>query len=302
MKDDLTGTRAIVPDYWLSDIEIGEKIHELREGSKHSQAKLAGLIDRKGGQSDLSKWETGAVSVPRSALIDIARVYGVDVTYFQVAGPDRERQGMQVAARWMDKMADELRSRATSADGGHTAPRASKPEATGSQPQGPSALKSGFLTAIKGFSDLEVEQICGISHETVRKWRGDGWPARGPNRDSVAKIRVMIARHDVIIKENAVLSGEKLPAFALGLIEFAQDRKGVEDFCKKHPKLGWLSIADHLANAFRELDRMTICDEFMWIGYKHAHDFDPETASPVTLKDYDFNVPELIRAIEEKSD
>ena len=112
----------------------------------------------------------------------------------------------------------------------------------------------------------------------------------------------MIERHEAIIKEDAILSGEKLPTEAAGLIEFAEDRHSVTAFVEKHPKLGWIYLADELAKAARSLDRMTIYDEFMWLGYKRAHHFDPKTASRVTPEDVGIDVSKFFEALDQRDD
>ena len=59
---------------------------------------------------------------------------------------------------------------------------------------------------------------------------------------------------------------------------------------EKHPKLGWISLADEMAKAARKLGDMTIYDELVWLGYKVGTHFDPKTASRVTLEDVELDV------------
>ena len=125
---------------------------------------------------------------------------------------------------------------------------------------------------------------------------------RGPNKATTEKILVMITRHEAILKEDAILSGEALPPEAAGLIRFAEHRESMPAFVEKYPKLGWIYLADELAKAARKRERMTIYDEFMWLGYKRAHRFDPETASKVTTEDVEIDVGEFFNDLDEQAD
>ena len=178
------------------------------------------------------------------------------------------------------------------------------PEPNGSEspidpdgPLGPETLKHRFLSAIADYSDLKVQEFCGLNHETVRQYRQGDWPERGPNRASTEKLRAMIEVHEAVLKEQSLLSGEVLPQFAAGLITLAEDQRDDPEFVKQWPDLGWISLADELANTWRELQHMTIYDELVWLGYKRAHGFDPETASRVTPEDVGLERTELLAAV-----
>ena len=112
----------------------------------------------------------------------------------------------------------------------------------------------------------------------------------------------MITRYEAILKEDSILTGENLPPEAAGLIKFAEDRERMPAFVEEHPTLGWIYLADELAKAARKRDRMTIYDEFMWLGYKSAHRFDPETASRVTPEDVGIDVDKFFKDLDEPSD
>lgn len=278
-----------MPREWLSDKEIGQKIRRLRKDLQLTQAGLASEIGLDGGQSDVSKWEIGKEGVPRSALISIAQLGGVSIEHFQVAQPDSKRAEMMVVVRWLDRMANELRASTGIVK-------------SGDRPRGRDALKQRFLASISAFTDVQVEDICGLNHETVRQYRKGDWPENGPTRASARKIRMMIAEHEAIMQENAILSGDEDPPFATDLIEFAEHRESIPSFVEKYPKLGWIYLADDLAKFYRKLDRMTIYDEIMWLGYKRAHHFDPETASRVTLEDVGLDASDFIMAIVKRAE
>ena len=160
---------------------------------------------------------------------------------------------------------------------------------------GPEALKLRFLAAISQFTDLQVEELCGLNHESVRQYRAE-WPRRGPNRASTKKMHAMIERHEAILEENAIIAREKIPENAAGLIKMAEYLQNHPSFSKKHPNLGWISFADAMARHFRDLGEMSIYDELVWLGYKIGVKFDPGTASRVTLEDADFDVSQFLGA------
>ncbi len=260
-----------------------------------SQTKLAGCL---GTTSQVvNAWIKKGVVPEGRFLVRIPQILKCDANWL-LNGRELGREGPSldyVAGRLAELLKDLNR------DVGAPSARAPQPKSH-QMPQSPGALRARFLSAIHGFTDLQVEEICGINHETVRQYRRDDWPERGPNRASTAKILAMIERHEVILKEDAILSGKKLPTEAAGLIEFAEDRHSVPAFVEKHPKLGWIYLADELAKAARSLDRMTIYDEFMWLGYKRAHHFDPETASRVTPEDVGIDVPKFFETLDGPAD
>lgn len=174
---------------------------------------------------------------------------------------------------------------------GQSSARQPKPN-PGEQPVGPEDLKSRFLAAIADYSDLEVEQHCGLNHETVRQYKKE-WPARGPNRASSDKMQAMIEIHEALLEAESIVTGGEIPPRTAGLITLAEALQEDPNFVKEYPKLGWISIADVVAKYWRDLDLLTIHDEFAWLGYKRAHHFDPETASRVTPEDIGLDMDDI---------
>ena len=157
----------------------------------------------------------------------------------------------------------------------------------------PENLKHSFLAAIQRYNDLTVERYCGLNHETVRQYR-KVWPQRGPTRATTKKMIAMIEIHEEILEEESIVTGKTLPPRAAGLIAVAEEQQADPAFVKKYPKLGWISVADGVAKAWRNLDLMTIHDEFAWLGYKRAHHFDPEEASQVTPEDVGLDMTHVL--------
>ena len=203
-------------------------------------------------------------------------------------------EGVDYVAGRLADLVDEL-ARITEA----SAAPAPKPKVD-RMPQGSEALRERFLAAISEFTDLQVEDICGINHETVRQYRGGDWPERGPNRASVVKILAMIKRYEAILEESSIVAREKLPPQAAGLIKLAEFLQKEPSFAEKHPRLGWISFADEMAKAARKLGDMTIYDELVWLGYKVATHFDPKTASRVTLEDVELDMSQFFNPISPK--
>ena len=153
-------------------------------------------------------------------------------------------------------------------------------------------LKHRFLAAIEPYNDLDVERFCGLNHETVRQYKAE-WPAR-PSQASREKMALMIRIQEANLKEDAIVTGKQIPPQAAFLMTIAEGYKEDPAFFKKHPKLGWISVADGVAKVWRDLGLMSIHDEFAWLGYRRAHFYDPETASPVTPEDVGLNMDHLL--------
>ena len=102
---------------WLPKRELGQQIKEIREVQlKQSQPTFAEALGRpRSDQGAVSTWERGDAYPPDETIVEIARVAGVPLSRFMELPDteDREIGEMLVAAKWMDKMAAELRERAT---------------------------------------------------------------------------------------------------------------------------------------------------------------------------------------------
>lgn len=284
----------------VSAPEFHERLVQAFKASPKSQRDVAQELEIR--EATVSAWIKHGTIPEGDQLLRLPVILECDAHWLLTG---EQPKGVEYVARRLSEIVDELARNTGYPLAYQASPQADwipKGQNRDRMPQGPEAIKKRFLAAIHGFTDLEVEEICGINHETVRQWRkGDG-PVRAPNRESTKKILVMIATHEAVMRENAILSGEKLPPEAAGLIEFAEDRRDVAAFVEKYPKLGWIYLADELAKTARDLNRMTIYDEFMWLGYKRAHNFDPDTASRVTPEDVGIDVPKFFENLGEDGD
>ena len=205
-------------------------------------------------------------------------------------------QGVEYVAGRLSELLDEL-SRIT----GQPAAPQDQPK-TDAQPASPEALKQRFLAVINLYTDLQVEKICGINHETVRQYDAGEWPKRGPNDATITRMWVMIRHHEAVLEEDAIVSGETLPQYVAGLITFARAYQDDPDFAKRYPDLGWISVTDDMAKALRDRKLLTIYDEFIWRGYKLSQRFDPETATRVTLEDVGLDISDFFKAIDDEEE
>ena len=89
-------------------------------------------------------------------------------------------------------------------------------------PHDPESLRRRFLAAISDYSDLEVERLCGLNHETIRQYRQGQWPDRGPNASTEAKIERFLELHERRRTAAAIDEGE-LPPLIEGLFAFAEE-------------------------------------------------------------------------------
>ena len=148
----------------------------------------------------------------------------------------------------------------------------------------PESLRIRFLSAISEYSDLEIERMCGLNHETVRQYRGGHWPGRGPNSSSAGKISRFLELHE--LRRTAAATDEgQLPALIEGLIAFAQEWENDEEFRQRYPKQGWISITEDAIRQLRQLELVRYDDEIAWLAYKRAVGYEPERADRVGLSD-----------------
>lgn len=96
---------------------VGEEIRRIRDELDLSQPAFAMKIGRpKTDQGLVSRWERGEVYPPEDDLIRIAELGGVPADVFTEEAPDTEDRGrrhMLLAATWMERLARELRERAS---------------------------------------------------------------------------------------------------------------------------------------------------------------------------------------------
>ena len=159
-------------------------------------------------------------------------------------------------------------------------------------PHDPASLRRRFIAAISNYSDLEVERICNLNHETVRQYRQGQWPKRGPNAASRIKMERFLELHEKRRTVAATEAGE-LPALSEGLISFAEEWRRDRAFCEEHPNQGWIAITNDAVRTLRALGLMRYDDEIAWLAYTRAMGFDPESADDVTLDDLGLSIHPL---------
>ena len=160
-------------------------------------------------------------------------------------------------------------------------------------PHDPESLRRRFLAAISDYSDLEVERICGLNHETVRQYRQGQWPNRGPNASTEAKIERFLELHERRRTAAATEEGE-LPPLIEGLFTFAEEWEQDQEFRERYPNHGWISITEDAIRRLRELKLVRYDDEIAWLAYKRAAGYDPESADEVGLDDLGMSIDPFI--------
>jgi transcriptional regulator with XRE-family HTH domain len=163
-------------------------------------------------------------------------------------------------------------------------------------PHDPESQRRRFLSAIFEYSDLQVERICDLNHETVRQYRQGQWPRRGPNTSTQRKIERFLELHDQRRTAAATEEGE-LPALVEGLIAFAEEWKNDEEFRDRYPKHGWISITEDAIRQLRQLQVVRYDDEIAWLAYKRAVGYDPESADYVALDDLGMSIDPFLSRV-----
>jgi len=177
------------------------------------------------------------------------------------------------------------------------APGQNRPEA----PHDPDSLRRRFLSAISEYSDLEVERVCSLNHETVRQYRQGQWPSRGPNSSTESKIERFLDLHERRRTAAATDEGE-LPALIEGLIAFAEEWENDQEFRERYPKHGWISITEDAIQQLRHLELVRYDEEIAWLAYKRAVGYDPKSADEVGLADLGISIdPFVSRATQRPS-
>lgn len=171
----------------------------------------------------------------------------------------------------------------------------SKPPGQGRSevPHDPESLRRRFLAAISDYSDLEVERICGLNHETIRQYRQGQWPDRGPNASTEGKIERFLELHERRRTAAATDEGE-LPPLIEGLFAFAEEWEQDQEFRERYPNHGWISITEDAIRRLRELKLVRYDDEIAWLAYKRAVGYDPENADEVGLDDLGMSIDPFI--------
>ena len=160
----------------------------------------------------------------------------------------------------------------------------------------PESLRLRFISAISEYSDLQVERICDLNHETVRQYRQGQWPTRGPNASTEGKMERFLELHERRRTTAATEAGE-LPALVEGLIAFAEEWQNDREFRERYPKHGWISITDDAIRQLRQLNLVRYDDEIAWLAYKRAVGYAPESADEVGLDDLGMNIDPFISGV-----
>ena len=166
----------------------------------------------------------------------------------------------------------------------------------GEAPHDPESLRRRFLSAISEYSDLEVERICDLNHETVRQYRQGQWPTRGPNTSTEGKMERFLQLHERRRTAAATDQGE-LPALVEGLIAFAEEWQNDEEFRDRYPRHGWISITEDAIGQLRQLNLMRYDDEIAWLAYKRAVGYAPDSADEVGLADLGMTIDPFLSRV-----
>ena len=268
-----------------SEQRVQTVLRELRSESRLSWAEFAERVGRAGFQvspTAVRGYEEGRTKkVPLAYVEAVCRAVGASPSSFfaddlsgaQVAPDEAERQ-LAAIRRIL------LESEPTG-------------QARSEVPHDPESLRRRFLAAISDYSDLEVERICGLNHETIRQYRQGQWPDRGPNASTKAKIERFLELHERRRTAAATDDGE-LPPLIEGLFAFAEEWEQDQEFRERYPNHGWISITEDAIRRLRELKLVRYDDEIAWLAYKRAAGYDPESADEVGLDDLGMSIGPFI--------
>ena len=268
-----------------SEQRVQTVLRELRSESRLSWDEFAERVGRAGFQvspTAVRGYEEGRTKkVPLAYVEAVCRAVGAspssffadDLSEAQVAPDEAERQ-LAAIRRIL------LESEPTG-------------QARSEVPHDPESLRRRFLAAISDYSDLEVERICGLNHETIRQYRQGQWPDRGPNASTKAKIERFLELHERRRTAAATDDGE-LPPLIEGLFAFAEEWEQDQEFRERYPNHGWISITEDAIRRLRELKLVRYDDEIAWLAYKRAAGYDPESADEVGLDDLGMSIGPFI--------
>ena len=268
-----------------SEQRVQTVLRELRSESRLSWDEFAERVGRAGFQvspTAVRGYEEGRTKkVPLAYVEAVCRAVGASPSSFfaddlsgaQVAPDEAERQ-LAAIRRIL------LESEPTG-------------QARSEVPHDPESLRRRFLAAISDYSDLEVERICGLNHETIRQYRQGQWPDRGPNASTKAKIERFLELHEQRRTAAATDDGE-LPPLIEGLFAFAEEWEQDQEFRERYPNHGWISITEDAIRRLRELKLVRYDDVIAWLAYKRAAGYDPESADEVGLDDLGISIGPFI--------
>ncbi len=253
---------------------VQKVLREIRSGSRLGWDEFAQRVGDAGFQvspAAVRGYEEGRTKkVPIAYVDSVCRAFGTSPARFFAEDLDGAEGSPDEAERQLSEIRRIL---------GESRPGAQlRPEA----PHEPESLRRRFLSAISEYSDLQVERICDLNHETVRQYRQGQWPTRGPNASTEGKIERFLELHERRRTAAATDQGE-LPALVEGLIAFAEEWEHDQEFRDRYPNHGWISITEDAIRQLRQLQLVRYDDEIAWLAYKRAVGYVPESADKVGL-------------------
>ena len=222
--------------------------------------------------------------VPITYIDAVCRAFGASPMSFFAEGLDRASGSPDEAERQLSAIRQILREPNPGAQGRAEAPH------------DPESLRRRFLSAISEYSDLQVERICDLNHETVRQYRQGQWPTRGPNASTEGKIERFLELHKRRRTAAATEAGE-LPALVEGLIAFTEEWENDQEFRERYPKHGWISITEDAIRRLRQLGLVRYDDEIAWLAYKRAVGYTPQSADEVGLDDLGMSIDPFLSRV-----
>lgn len=271
-----------------SEQRVQRVLREIRSGSRLGWDKFAERVGHAGFQvspAAVRGYEEGRTKkVPITYVDAVCRAFGASPASFFAEDLDGAPSSPDEAERQLSAIRRILRETSPGAQGRAEAPH------------DPESLRRRFLSAISEYSDLEVERICGLNHETVRQYRQGQWPSRGPNASTEGKIERFLELHERRRTAAATDEGE-LPALVEGLIAFADEWKNDQEFRERYPKHGWISITEDAIRQLRRLQLVHYDDEIAWLAYKRAVGYAPESADQVGLDDLGMSIDPFLSRV-----
>ena len=270
-----------------SEQRVQRVLREIRSGSRLGWDEFAQQVSDAGFQvspAAVRGYEEGRTKKVPIAYVDaVCGAFGASPTIFFAEESHEPPDSSDEAERQLSEIRRIL--------------QASTPGGRGRRgtPHEPESLRRRFLSAISEYSDLQVERICDLNHETVRQYRQGQWPTRGPNASTEGKIERFLELHEQRRTAAATDEGE-LPALVEGLIAFAEEWENDQEFRDRYPNHGWISITEDAIRQLRQLKLIRYDDEIAWLAYKRAVGYTPEGADRVGLDDLGMSIdPFLLR-------
>ena len=271
-----------------SEQRVQEVLREIRSRSRMGWNEFAERVGHAGFQvspAAVRGYEEGRTKKVPIAYVDaVCRAFGASPTRFFAEDLDGGRGSSDEAEGQLSAIRQILRESSPGA------------QIRAEAPHDPESLRRRFLSAISEYSDLEVERICDLNHETVRQYRQGQWPTRGPNTTTEGKMGRFLELHERRRTAAATDQGE-LPALVEGLIAFAEEWQNDEEFRSRYPRHGWISITEDAIRQLRQLKLVRYDDEIAWLAYKRAVGYAPDSADEVGLADLGMNIDPFLSRV-----